>query len=289
MVKTSKQNTGHKVSKKAVRVDSRRKAPKNVRRNIKSAPFLKRFPKSLIWTLIAIAAVLYVIFLFNTLVKPYSLRWNAVYREFTYPKGTIRGIDVSRYQKDIDWNELKNTKVNGDPLSFVFVKATEGSDIIDKYYNYNFYNARKSKIVRGAYHFFTTKSSAIEQARFFCRTVQLEKGDLPPVLDIETIGNYEKRRLQKEVKVWLDYVEEYYGVKPIVYSSYKFMTDYLDTDSLKKYPCWIAHYYVDSLKYEGAWTFWQHTDVGKVDGIDGFVDINVFNGSYEDLLNLTLK
>lgn len=243
----------------------------------------------LFWTAISVGVIVYLVFLYNTFVKPYSNRWNAVYRTFIYPKGTIRGIDVSRYQKEIDWETLKNAKLDGAPVSFVFIKATEGSDIIDKYYNYNFYNARRNRIIRGAYHYFTTKSSAIEQAKFFCRTVQLEKGDLPPVLDIETIGNYNKERLQSETQIWLDYVERYFGVKPIIYSSHKFITDYLDSNLFKTYPCWIAHYYVDSLKYNGKWTFWQHSDVGKVEGVDGFVDVNVFNGSYEDLLELTLK
>ena len=243
----------------------------------------------LFWTAISVGVIVYLVFLYNTFVKPYSNRWNAVYRTFIYPKGTIRGIDVSRYQKEIDWETLKNAKLDGAPVSFVFIKATEGSDIIDKYYNYNFYNARRNRIIRGAYHYFTTKSSAIEQAKFFCRTVQLEKGDLPPVLDIETIGNYNKERLQSETQIWLDYVELYFGVKPIIYSSHKFITDYLDSNLFKTYPCWIAHYYVDSLKYNGEWTFWQHSDVGKVEGVDGFVDVNVFNGSYEDLLELTLK
>ena len=92
-----------------------------------------------------------------------------------------------------------------------------------------------------------------------------------------------------DVKTWLDRVEAHYGVKPILYTSYKFKKRYLNDSIFDSYPYWIAHYYVDSVKYEGKWHFWQHTDVGNVPGIEEEVDLNVFNGTLEELLGMTLR
>ena len=129
----------------------------------------------------------------------------------------------------------------------------------------------------------------MKQADFFIRTVKLVSGDLPPVLDVEVTGRKEKKELQQGIKRWLDRVESHYGVKPILYTSYKFKTRYLDDSIFNAYPYWIAHYYVDSVRYQGKWHFWQHTDVGSVPGIKEYVDLNVFNGSLEELKKLTIK
>jgi len=222
-------------------------------------------------------------------LRTYALMLNAKYGNVEYPSAEVRGIDVSRYQEEIDWDSLRVSDLQGVPVSFVFIKATEGKDIVDKYFKYNFYKARMNGVLRGAYHFYSTLSSAKEQADFFCRTVQLEEGDLPPVLDVETIGNLTKEQLQSELKVWLNIVENYYKIKPIIYSSYSFYKDKLDNSAFDSYPRWIAHYYIDSLRYDGDWHFWQHTDYGKVGGVDGFVDVNLFNGTYAELLDMTIQ
>ncbi len=242
-----------------------------------------------LWTLLGIVALAYGAFLFKTLLTPYTMRWKAIHGKVAYPKGDVRGIDVSRYQKDIDWEQLRNSNLQGSPVSFVFIKATEGKDYIDPYFNYNFFQARQSGIIRGAYHFFSTQSTAKAQAEFFCRTVQLEPGDLPPVLDVEEADDYSVQHLQCELLVWLDSVESYYDVKPIIYTSRSFKKKYLCSPRFDEYPLWIAHYYVDSLTYKGPWQFWQHTDVGRIEGIDHYVDVNLFNGTYDQLLQMTIE
>ena len=156
-------------------------------------------------------------------------------------------------------------------------------------FNQNFYNAKKNNILRGAYHFYSPQSSAAEQAKFFCKIVQLDESDLPPVLDVEKIGDLSPAQLCKELKIWLRIVEEHYHIKPVLYASFKFRQKYLQTLEFDKNPYWIAHYYVDTLAYKGPWHFWQHTDAGKIDGVKGYVDINVFNGTYEDLINMTIQ
>ena len=93
---------------------------------------------------------------------------------------------------------------------------------------------------------------------------------------------------QQEVLAWLHIVEDRYHVKPIIYTYYKFKTSYLNTPVFDDYPYWIAHYYVDKVQYAGPWKFWQHTDAGKLPGIKGYVDFNLYNGSFYDLKQLCI-
>ena len=227
-------------------------------------------------------------------IRPYAYRWKPCNGEKGYgvcmpTEYDIHGIDVSHYQGNINWEKLANNKEARFPLHFIFMKATEGGDHGDDTFSQNFGQARKYGFIRGAYHYFIPKTDARKQADFFIRTVQLDKGDLPPVLDVETTGKKSDKELKTAVKTWLDRVEAHYGVKPILYTSYKFKLRYLSDSIFNKYPYWIAHYYVDSVKYENKWHFWQHTDVGNVPGIEKEVDLNVFNGTLEELQALTLQ
>ncbi len=226
-------------------------------------------------------------------VRPYTYRWKPCTGEKSYgvclPVGfDIHGIDISHYQGRIRWGELAAQQQSSYPIKFVFMKATEGGDHLDHTFEANFNAAREFGFIRGAYHFYNPRTDAIRQADFFIRTVELEKGDLPPVLDIEVTGKKEKQELVNSLKIWLDRVEEHYRVKPILYTSYKFKQRYLDDPFFDEYPYWIAHYYVDSVRYQGHWSFWQHTDVGIVPGIEKEVDLNVFNGTLEQLYALTI-
>lgn len=119
--------------------------------------------------------------------------------------------------------------------------------------------------------------------------MHLEDGDLPPVLDIEhKPAKQSVEDFQRDVLTWLHIVEDKYKVKPIIYTYYKFKQQYLSAPVFDDYPYWIAHYYVDKVEYKGAWKFWQHTDTGVLPGIKGNVDLNIYNGSYYDLMRLTI-
>lgn len=204
------------------------------------------------------------------------------------PSGySVHGFDVSHHQGNINWKELQKTQLSTFPLQFVFMKASEGGDFNDKAFKENFDNARKYGFIRGAYHFYNPKTSPERQADFFIRTVDLKPGDLPPVLDIEQRSK-DMNVLKNDLKIWLKKVENHYKVKPILYTSYKFKTLYLNDSTFNSYPYWIAHYYVDSVRYEGEWKFWQHTDVGTLPGIRQRVDLNIFNGSLEELQQMTI-
>lgn len=234
---------------------------------------------------------LYVFLFYYFFVGPSNFRWRALFGDVHYPEGyAIHGIDISHYQGEIDWETLRNNaEINGAPLRFIMVKATEGSNHIDECFEENFKQAREYGFIRGAYHFWSTKTSAQQQAGFFIRNVELEEGDLPPVLDVERKGqNVSIEEFRNSILKWLTIIEEHYGVPPIIYTSYKFKIDYLSGEEFSRYPYWIAHYYVDKLDYTGKWKFWQHTDAGRLPGIKGYVDFDIYNGSYYDLRKLTI-
>lgn len=245
------------------------------------------------WIFTAIGAVALLAFFYYFFIRPYSYRWKPCYGYKGYGvclpvNYKVHGIDVSHHQGEIDWEAVKATDKQEYPIRFVFMKATEGGDYKDKRFDENFRQVREAGLVRGAYHFYNPNSDPIRQADFFISQVKLEKGDLAPVLDIERKPRG-KAQLQADLVKFLNRLEQHYGVKPIIYTSYKYMTRYLDTPEFAQYPLWIAHYYVDTLSYEGAWQFWQHTDYGTVPGIDESVDLNVFNGSLDGLQRYTLK
>lgn len=252
--------------------------------------FLRKYPRWAWWVGgIGIVAV-YIWLFYYFFVSPTGFRWRALYGEANYPDGyEIHGVDISHYQGDIDWDDLRNAMIEGCPIRFIMIKATEGSSRVDEKFNDNFYMAREYGYIRGAYHFWSNKSTAREQAYFFLKKVRLEDGDLPPVLDVEHKPKDQPvEDFQRDVLTWLHIVEDKYHVKPIIYTYYKFKEQYLNAPVFDDYPYWIAHYYVDKVEYKGEWKFWQHTDVGLLPGIKGYVDFNIYNGSYYDLKKLTI-
>ncbi len=267
-------------------------SPKGRPRGRKSPKGKKELPLVVKLLLMGGCAALFVVGFYYLFIRPYAYRWKSCYGAKAYgvclPTGfPVHGFDVSHHQGDIDWEALRSTQTAPFPIRFVFMKASEGGDFSDTTFTHNFDMARKHGFIRGAYHFFNPKTDPIRQADFFIESVRLESGDLPPVLDIEKRGK-DDRRLRAQLKMWLDRVESHYKVKPILYTSYKFKTRYLNDSVFNTYPYWIAHYYVDSVEYDGPWTFWQHTDAGRLPGIGERVDLNVFNGSLEQLQQLLI-
>ena len=252
---------------------------------------LQHLPGWTWWIGGGVIIAVYVFFFYYIFVSPFGFRWRALYGEVSYPEGyEIHGIDISHHQGTIDWATLKDEAVIDErPIRFIMIKATEGANKIDENFKDNFYNAREYGFTRGAYHFYGTRSTAKAQAQFFISQVKLEKGDLPPVLDVEhKPSNQTDEEFKQSVLEWLRIVENHYGVPPIVYTYYKFKLRYLSDSSFDAYPYWIAHYYVDKVEYEGAWKFWQHTDAGRLPGIKGDVDFNIYNGSFYDLRQMTI-
>ncbi|MBS1621987.1 MAG: glycoside hydrolase family 25 protein [Bacteroidetes bacterium] len=225
-------------------------------------------------------------------------RWQHKHPEFvSYPEFgiiipdnySIHGIDVSKYQRLIAWEEVQAMNVKDIKLGFAFMKATEGIGNTDPQFQRNWKRAKQAGMVRGAYHFFIGSKDGKMQAENFINTVDLEKGDLPPVLDVEQANGNSTMNLQREIKQWLETVENYYQVRPIIYTNVDFYNQRLGHD-FDKYPLWIAHYYQPQQpRIDRTWSFWQHSDKGRVNGIFSRVDFNVFNGDSVDFKNLLVR
>ena len=271
---------------------ARKKTPRRggSRGRRRSSSFLQRYPRWAWWIGGTAVIVLYVFLFYHFFVGPTGFRWRALYGDAEYPEGyEIHGIEISHYQGKIDWEQLKNAMIKGCPVRFVIIKSTEGSSRLDENFRENFNQARDFGFIRGVYHFWSNKSTAREQAYYFLDQVHLTDGDLPPVLDIEhKPADKSVEDFQRDVLTWLHIVEDKYHVKPIIYTYYKFKEQYLSAPVFEDYPYWIAHYYVDKVQYKGKWKFWQHTDVGKLPGIKGYVDFNIYNGSYYELKQLCI-
>jgi len=209
-------------------------------------------------------------------LKPDLINWSIT--SIPEDKPALEGIDVSNHQGRINWLEIDQDAVN-----FVFIKATEGTTFKDKSFSYNWNVSREAGFLRGAYHYFNIESDGQRQAENFISMVPRENSTLPPVIDIEEVAE-DQARLINDLKKYVDTIERHYGLKPIFYVNKQTYELYV-RDHFSDYVIWYAVY--GSEPPIDNWTFWQHTDSGTVQGIEGPVDMNYFKGNKEDILNLT--
>ena len=208
---------------------------------------------------------------------------------------TTPGIDVSYWNSGIDWPKVRATGQR-----FMFAKATEADYYADPTFDDNWVGAKKAGVLRGAYHFFRANVDAKRQASKFIDYVKSmnDDGELPPVLDLETHDGQSKDRVISRAKTWLEEVEKAFGKKPIIYSGQYYLQDYFSVAGggppawARDYPLWLAQY---PFTYNPEtsrptlprgwfkWTFWQYSDKGRVNGINANVDLNVFNGTLQEL------
>lgn len=202
---------------------------------------------------------------------------------------SIHGIDVSKYQQLIAWDQVKAMQVKKVKLGFAFIKATEGIGNIDPQFKRNWKRTKDAGMIRGAYHFFLATKDGRMQAENFIKAVNLNAGDLPPVLDIEQTYGVTKDILKSEVREWLNIVETNYNVKPIIYSNIDFYKQNLG-EEFDSYPLWVAHYYQPRQpRIKRDWVFWQHNDNGRVNGVLSPVDFDVFSGDSAEFSQLLIK
>lgn len=219
-----------------------------------------------------------------------------------YTSDRVYGIDISRYQHEsgrkrytIDWNKLRITglgsgrRVSGTadyPVSFIYIKATQGTTLFSKYYLADIRQARCHGIAAGSYHFYSPKRNGSSQAAWFLKKASIAKTDLPPVLDLEPTEKQIREMggdeaMFREALIWLRIVENKCGKKPLLYVSQQFVNDHLSKapEAFRRYDVWVARY--GEFKPYVKLLHWQLTPYGKVRGIHGEVDINVFNGTRE--------
>lgn len=204
---------------------------------------------------------------------------------------TVHGIDVSKHQGNIDWKRVSQMKINGIWVSFAYIKATEGITRQDNKFETNWKQSAKNGLLRGAYHFYYPSRDADKQADNFIKKVRLSKGDLPPVIDIELSNGKSPEKIREGLQIFISRLEKQFKVKPIIYTNINFYNTNL-AGYFKDYPLWIAGYFDHDRFYNEfitPWILWQHSERGKVDGIRGNVDFNVYNGSIEKLRRMCVK
>ena len=249
---------------------------------------MKKGLKAFLITLGSLVAVLVIIFLtVFVLAKQKNIFIN---KWFVNETGSTIGVDVSAYQAEIDMQKLKAQNI-----SFIYIKATEGSNTQDEKFAQNWQNAAAADLVSGAYHFFSYDSAGKTQAENFIKTVGTDmKSRLLPAVDVEYYGDKEqnppaKEDVVRELKVFLDLVEKTYGVKPLIYTRADIYDNYLkgEFDSYKK---WISSLYTPlSWNYKDDWYLWQYLNRGELDGYTGgeqYIDLNILNSekSLEELI-----
>ena len=197
----------------------------------------------------------------------------------------IQGIDVSYWQGDIDWSQVRAAGVR-----FAYIKATEGGDHLDPKVLDNWYAAKRAGIARGAYHFVYWCRPANEQALWFMLNVPPDSDALPPVLDVEwnsrsktCPGKVSRELALQKIKIMLDAMEAHTGKRPIIYTDPKFHREVLEGE-FTNYHFWLRSVAAEpeDIYRERGWSFWQFTTTGKVPGVDGKVDRNSYNGTLAD-------
>jgi lysozyme len=204
--------------------------------------------------------------------------------EKNYP---VRGIDISHYQKSINWEKLQEQHID-----FIIMKVTEGGDFTDRKYKEYYDSALQRGYKIGVYHFYRFCTDPQKQAQHFLSTIGSLKLDILPAIDLEFGGNCKvtksPEKIIEDLTLFLTIVEQGIGRKPLLYATMEFYSLYMKK-RFDAYPLWIR----DVFNKPGLnWTLWQYTGRGRVNGIAGPVDKNVYNGSKElfiDWCNNTVR
>jgi lysozyme len=199
----------------------------------------------------------------------------------------VHGVDVSRWQGDIDWPKLRSQGAN-----FAYIKATDGGDHVDPMFRTNWKRAKEAGVKRGAYHFFYWCRVASDQADWFIRNVPRDPDALPPVIDVEYNGESSCRfrlspeKAREKMQVFMDRLERHYGKRPVIYTAPDFYKDNLRGQFLD-YPFWLRSVAAHPSKIypDRKWVFWQYSGSGLSQGVNGKIDLNVFYGSVPDWQN----
>jgi lysozyme len=193
-------------------------------------------------------------------------------------KYPITGIDISAHTGKIDFPKIANQNID-----FVFIKATEGETFVDSRLEVNYTKAHASNIPFGFYHFYRFNRDGRRQANNFLKNIHGKKTALPLVIDVEEWGNVTRKNvkdIKKEINTFITVVEQKSGRPIIIYTNESSFEKYI-RDNCDKKDIWICSFN-KTPKIGRKWTFWQHSHKGRLEGADGWVDLNTFNGSRDE-------
>lgn len=186
-----------------------------------------------------------------------------------------QGIDVSEFQRDIDFVKVKN-----DGIEVVYIRSSEGTNYIDAKFEQNYRRAKESGLKIGFYHYVTarTVSQAEKEAQFFASVVSGKTADCRLAMDFESFGNLSKSEINTIGIAFMKKLEELTKKEVVLYSN-AYTASRIWKGEVTKYPLWIAQYEVNEPENSGtwqSWAGWQYTDVGEVSGISTYVDRDRF-------------
>lgn len=186
----------------------------------------------------------------------------------------VSGLDISHHQGPVDWHAAAKDEAVG----FVWMKATEGHDFADPRFAENWAGARARGVPAGAYHFFSMRSPGERQARHFARTVPRHRDALAPMIDVEVSLDHDPAVVRREVRDLAEAMQARYGRAPVLYVTHATYGRYVE-GHLGEYAVWIRDVVRPPSLGDRRWHIWQYCSTGRVDGIDGAVDLNVFAGT----------
>lgn len=184
----------------------------------------------------------------------------------------VHGLDMSHYQGDVWWEQVAEN--SNHKMNYVYLKATEGRDYIDKRYYENIQAAQRHGMNVGSYHFYRPTVPQVLQLRNFRAQCRPQDQDLIPMIDIETNGGLSSYALRDSLTKFLELVTVEYGVKPLVYTYTNFYNKHLAGGCLDGYKLFIAQYSdAEPVLSDGRDIYaWQYTGKGKIRGVKGYVD-----------------
>lgn len=216
-------------------------------------------------SLLFLSSMIIVCYILPTKVFAFGPSSNIIYQ----------GIDVSGYQGNINFREVKEAGID-----IVYIKSSEGSNYIDSHFERNYEQARANGLKIGFYHYVTarTEEQARRQAQFFVSVISGKVADCKLAMDFESFGSLSREEINRIGLVFLQTVEQLSGKEVILYSN-AYTANNIWRGELTNYPLWVAQYGVNEPQNNGtwdSWAGWQYTDMGEVNGISTYVDRNRF-------------
>ncbi len=190
-------------------------------------------------------------------------------------KYPVRGIGVSQQNGEIDWQRVKRRGVD-----FAYIRATEGAGGVDQRLARNWRGARENDIVPGAIHIFSAASSGEAQALNFIQHVPAEKNTLPPAIGLgftRAVPEMTPDQFWRELNSIRDILRNRYGADPVLCTAEQFAGVAPGDRDIER--LWVREPISRPAGWAREWLFWQYSNRGRVPGVNGRVDLNVFRQS----------